>query len=179
LTLLSTFTFGQPLTMTASKNFESFFRTFIKAYPANKHRYVIENYGELNELKEIPEELKMMADYDTTTFYTLYLYHIKYLRDTLIKISSLTLNKGIQDIYANFKQSVVDGERQEKFNYTKDLLYSDKLKTLLKGILPPKVGYSQTAKIVAETPDGHIVENRILIKYNNDLETISFYTLDK
>ena len=178
LTLLSTVTYGQTSKEKATKNFESFFTSFKNAYPADKSSHSIKDYGELTELKEIPEELKMMADYDTTKFYSLYLYHIKYLRDTLIKISSLNLSKDIQDIYAKFKQSIVDGERQERFNYKEDLLYSKKLKALLKTVMSPKVGYYQTAKIVVKTPDGQTTESKILIKYNNDLDIISFYTFD-
>ena len=168
---------GQITKEKAISKFELFFIDFKNAYPADQNQYSFKNYSELQIRNSIPEELEMMANYDSTSFYDQYLYHIDYLRDTLVKISDLDLNLDIKEIYSKFRQSIIEGRKNGIFNYSVDKVYSDKLKILLTKLDPPQIGYYQTAISISTSKKRKVEENKIFITYNNDLDVIGFGTI--
>ena len=74
-------TFAQTREEKAAINFESYF-TFLKNDTSNyRDNAIFKDYSELWERKGIPEELKLMIEYDASKFYGLYLNHLKTSRD--------------------------------------------------------------------------------------------------
>jgi hypothetical protein len=171
------FIFSQAPKEKAATNFELYFYSIKSDDPGTKTSF--NDYSDLWARKSIPEELKIMLEYDTTKFYNSYMYQTKYLRDTLIKISTLNLNQDVKDVYSKFRRSILDGEKQGKFHYKEDNAYSEKLKIIINQTNPPKIGYYQTAVMLAQFPNGKKEENKILITYNNDLEPIDFVIIEK
>ncbi len=165
---------GQTLEEKAIVNFESYSTSTKNTFPAEKNKNSFKNYSDLWARKSIPDELKMMMDYDTLKFYSLYLNHIKSSRDTLIKINELDFSQNIKDIYIIFKSSILVGQKLHKFNYKKDKEYSDSLIRIINQVEPPQIGYYQTATAVSFLPNGQTTETKIIITYTNDLEPIEY-----
>ena len=169
-----TVVFGQTKKDTAITNFESFFTSFKNSYPADKNKYSFNNYSDLWIRRSIPEELKMMIAYDTSNFYSSYLYAIKHTRDTLIKISEINISQEVKDLYIKFRQSIIKGGNEGKRNYKQDQEYSAKLKRIVNQTSPPFIGYYQTVTELTKSPDGQAEENIIVITYSNNLDVIEF-----
>ena len=172
-------TYGQASKENAIKNFESFFTSFKNAYPADKNKDSFKNYSDLKPRIDLPEELKMMVEYDTSIFYSQYLYRLKYLRDTLIKVASLNFDQSVKEIYSKFRQSIIDGEKVGQFNYNADKQHSVDLDVAIKKTTTPQIGYYQMATITVQPPKGKSEENKILIIYSNDLDIVEFSIIEK
>jgi len=171
--------YGQESKEKAIHNFKSFFNHFKNAYPVDRNKDSFKDYSDLWLRKNFPEELKMMIAYKAPAFYTEYLDHIKYSRDTLIKIDSLNLSKEVKEVYGKFKKSIEDGSKKGKYNDKQDKIYSEKLRGIINQQDPPLIGYYQTVTVIMEAPDGQKEEVIMLITYNNSLEVIDFGRIEK
>ncbi len=176
--LLSVCVFAQSREEKAAKNFETFFTSFKNAYPADRNKDVFKNYSDLWVRKAMPEEIKMMIEYNSQNFYSTYLYHIKNSHDTLIKISTLEYSPSIKQLYLKFKKSIIAGERSGKFNYKQDKDFAEQLKYAIDQVNLPIIGYYQSAIIVVQSLDGTLEENKIIITYTNELETMEFNVVE-
>ena len=170
--LFSFVIFSQESKEIAIKNFESFFDFFHKSYPADQNTYDFKNYSELEKIYAFPKELEWMMEYDTSNFYSLFLYQIETKMDTLIKIESLNLNQDVKNLYKKFKESIIDGERMGQFHYQQDKMYSDSMKLLLSNTEKPQIGYSQIVTYIKKSKRKR--KSQFYIEYNNDLEVVNF-----
>lgn len=173
------YTYGQSQKDIAIKNFELYFTSFKNAYPKDSSNISFNNYSSLKPRIDIPEELKIMIVYDSSNFYNQYLYHIKYLRDTLINISKLNLDVNVKTIYSKFRLSIINGDRVGNFNYKEDKQYSIELGTAIKKSLTPQIGYYQTTAMIMRPKKGKTEENKILIIYSNEFKVIGFNIIEK
>jgi hypothetical protein len=167
-------TYGQTSKARAIKNFETYYSAFKNAHPADKNKESFKHYSDLIPRIDLPEELKLMIKYDTLDFYNQYLYHIKYLRDTLIKVTALNFDPSVKEIYSKYRQSIIDGEKIGRFDYNADKQYAIALAIAIKKTAIPQIGYYQRATIVVQPPTGKSEEIKTLIIYNNDFDIVEF-----
>lgn len=163
----------------AVKNFESFFEFFHNSYPADQNTYYFKDFSDLEIKYAIPNELEMMMNFDTSNFYHSYMFFINTKMDTLIKIEELSLDSEVKKIYADFKESILKGERTGQFNYQNDKVYSDSLRAMLYKSTKPQIGYVQTATLVSQKKRKRKKESKILIEYNNKLKVINFGNIEE